>query len=270
MVTCHQRRSFYTRRFILIQSFPAWVRWCNTGDGDFISTSWLVTPGTHLILCWGQAVLTSTTVMVHPWPDATFARPRNSSLSSPPSVVSFHLASNGPCDPRVILPMNCWGLRGLHLPALLSRCLKEYKYRQFLYFELLPYIKRNHKEYLETHKHWEKQSTFLHLQTSWGDECSVDTIQQASCESWSPRSSGRRGSALGHRCWGGLACERRKLPGTAVSFCICETRITFTGGLRGSFVVFMEGVGHGNIVCYPKEHIILRFRKKFTGFIVMS
>ena len=34
--------------------------------------------------------------------------------------------------------------------------------------------------------------------------------------------------------------------------------------------VFMEGVGHGNIACYPKEHIILRFRKKSTGFIVMS
>lgn len=44
----------------------------------------------------------------------------------------------------------------------------------------------------------------------------------------------------------------------------------FTRGLRGIFEVFMEGVGHGNIVCYPKEHIILRFRKKFTGFIVMS
>lgn len=29
--------------------------------------------------------------------------------------------------------------------------------------------------------------------------------------------------------------------------------------------VFMEGVGRVNIVCYPKEHIILRFRKNFTA-----
>lgn len=41
-------------------------------------------------------------------------------------------------------------------------------------------------------------------------------------------------------------------------------------GPHGICEVFVERVGHGNIVCYPKEHIILRFRKKFTGFIVMS
>lgn len=41
-------------------------------------------------------------------------------------------------------------------------------------------------------------------------------------------------------------------------------------GLGSLSEVFMEGVGHGNIACYPKEHVILRFRKKSTGFIVMS
>lgn len=52
--------------------------------------------------------------------------------------------------------------------------------------------------------------------------------------------------------------------------CLQETGVTVTWGLDGICGVFVEGVGHGNIVCYPKEHIILRFRKKFTGFIVMS
>lgn len=32
-------------------------------------------------------------------------------------------------------------------------------------------------------------------------------------------------------------------------------------GLGGVFEVFMEGVGHRNIVCYPKEHIILDSEK---------
>lgn len=67
---------------------------------------------------------------------------------------------------RMIELINSWGLLRLHLcRALLSSCFKGYKYWQFLYFELLPYIKRNHKEYLETCKHWEKQSTsFIHRQ----------------------------------------------------------------------------------------------------------
>ena len=41
-------------------------------------------------------------------------------------------------------------------------------------------------------------------------------------------------------------------------------------GLGSLSEVFMEGVGHGNTARYPKEHIILRFRKKSTGFTVMS
>lgn len=53
---------------------------------------------------------------------------------------------------------------------------------------------------------------------------------------------------------------RRKL-GSAVFLCVAERRMTLTRDLGGIFEVFMEGVGHGNIVCYPKEHVILGSEK---------
>lgn len=53
---------------------------------------------------------------------------------------------------------------------------------------------------------------------------------------------------------GKLAYGRRKPPGTAgLSFVSARDRDNSSVGPHGICEVFVEGVGHGNIVCYPKN-----------------
>lgn len=98
-------------------------------------------------------------------------------LATPPYVVPFQLVSNYLCDPT---PDTSYWLLGSLSPSHPARS-QWHRHWRFLSFELLPSIERNHKEYLETCKHWAKQSTLLHPQTSWDDGCPVDVAKQMSC-----------------------------------------------------------------------------------------
>lgn len=178
MVTCLRRRSVYrewwrcTRRLGIHldnDCFLLWVRGYNKGGVYCIWNKLACQKERSLCLRLGTNRPHKDHCHSRPFVWCQFAQSFNCSLSLPPPprlVVPFQLVFDGLYDPHVIWLTSSWGLRGLHLPALLSRCFKGYKHWQFLYFELLPYIKRNHKEYLETCKHWEKQSTFLHPQAS--------------------------------------------------------------------------------------------------------
>lgn len=171
---------------------------------------------------------------------------------------------------RMIELINSWGLLRLHLcRALLSSCFKGYKYRQFLYFELLPYIKRNHKEYLETCKHWEKQSTsFIHRQVRMMNALSRPLSRRPVTHSCPVCLTG----VCTWSCTLGWAyLWKKKLSGIpGFSLCLCERdgwRLHRPGGISE---VFLEGEGHGNIVYYPIEHIILSFFLKKIYWLYSS
>lgn len=137
-------------------------------------------------------------------------------LATPPYVVPFQLASNYLCDPT---PDTSDWLLGSLSPSLPARS-QWHRHWRFLYFELLPYSERNHKEHLETCKHWAKQSTLLHPQTSRDGGCPVDVANRG------PVSHSLLGSLvdrgwIGVCTFGWASTREARTPGTAAGFSLC-------------------------------------------------
>lgn len=126
-------------------------------------------------------------------------------------------------------------------PAALPSGRSNVPYWPVLGFELLSYIKRNHKKYLEARKHRETQRSFRCPPTGEGDWCPADGDKQPSRPTGhSLLQSGPPGCPWS-RTWGGASTQRGAFTAIA-GFSSCPREMDAPCmGLAGVFKVFVDG-----------------------------